>query len=429
MLQNMEAEKTLIGLALTDLMCADRFCELPDETFSYAETIEGAKVIKSVVKKHRNIDLVTACNQLPPEAIAVKQMFIESIGLAISPTMYGHYEAICLDLRRRRKMRQACMKVSSRVEDPLEETDKLIGELQSAIKDTGGQLESEDMGTMVLDYLDDLGKKSEAIYTGIAGFDRLVGGLQPGMLVVLGARPGIGKTALALSVAKFVSQKTGAVLLNSLEMNQREIMARLMAAETGIDLNKLTSKKLDENEWVTVSEKAGELSQLPIRYVKATTVNQIRREAVNMKLNGGLAMIMVDYIQLMRDDEQGKSRYEQVSNISRNLKLLAMELDIPILALTQFNRESEAGGVKRRPTMAEAKDSGSIEQDANVFLIQYAPGEPKDTRSKHYPYWAACEERGHEYQILEVAKNRQGRCGEIPLEFDKPIMKFSTLTE
>ena len=137
-------------------------------------------------------------------------------------------------------------------------------------------------------------------------------------------------------------------------------------------------------------------------------------------------MIMVDYLQLMRSDESRKSRYEEVSSISRELKLMAMDLNVPILALTQFNRDSEQGGVRRKPTMSEARDSGSIEQDANIFLIQYPPMEPKPGTDA-FEYWASCQMDGTEFQLLEIAANRQGPTGIVPLKFDKSHMRFMTM--
>ena len=139
-------------------------------------------------------------------------------------------------------------------------------------------------------------------------------------------------------------------------------------------------------------------------------------------------MVLIDYIQLLRSDEPRKSRYEEVSYISRELKLMAIDLDIPILALTQFNRDSEQGGVRRKPSMSEARDSGSIEQDANLFLIQYPPMEPK-AGSEMYEFWASCQRDGTEFQQLEIAANRQGPTGVVPLRFDKSHMRFVTLTK
>jgi replicative DNA helicase len=141
-------------------------------------------------------------------------------------------------------------------------------------------------------------------------------------------------------------------------------------------------------------------------------------------------MVVVDYIQLMRSDGKRSSRYEEVSEISRELKLLAMDMGVPVLALTQFNRMSEAGqngqARKRPPTMAEAQDSGSIEQDANLFIVQYAPGEPGENPRGRAAY-EMCRGFGHEWQQLRIEKNRQGQTGIIDVGFDKAHMRFISL--
>ena len=140
-------------------------------------------------------------------------------------------------------------------------------------------------------------------------------------------------------------------------------------------------------------------------------------------------MVVVDYIQLCKPDGKHGSRYEEVSEISRELKLMAMDLGVPVLALSQFNRSSEAGKngqkSKRAPTMAEAKDSGSIEQDANIFIVQWAPEDADDPYAQQAQQ--LCNARGWEWQQLIVEKNRQGRTGKINIGFDKAHMIFQNL--
>jgi replicative DNA helicase len=250
-------------------------------------------------------------------------------------------------------------------------------------------------------------------------------------MIVLGARPGVGKTALALHMAMHVARHTGPVLIVSLEMDDVEITARMVAAESGIDVQLLESGTLSIEDWQQVTPAAAAVSNLPVYITtSASTPMQVRREAHKIQAEHGLAMVVVDYIQLMRTDGKRSSRYEEVSEISRELKLMAMDLGVPFLCLTQFNRDSEAGkngqAQKRPPKMAEAKDSGSIEQDANLFVVQYAPGSPgDDPRDREAA--TMCQGFGHEWQQLIVEKNRQGRTGIIDVGFDKAHMRFVNL--
>jgi len=350
------------------------------------------------------------------------------LSLSISPTMYRQLERELLDLRKRRLLLAACQKVANEAADPLTDVDQMAATLNSAINDNANKIDAVDMQDALMDWVKDLQNKNCMIGTGIAGLDAITGGLQNGMLAILGARPKVGKTALGLSIAVNVARKSGPVLIVSLEMNRNEIITRIMAAETGTDMQKYVTKTLTDSELERMSDSIPDVIGLPIRIINKQTPLQIRRFASDMQRNGGLAMIMVDYIQLMKSDENKKSRYEEVSSISRELKLMAMDLNVPILALTQFNRESEQGGQRRKPSMAEARDSGSIEQDANIFMIQYAPvSDNPGSDSPFYDFWNACQTDGSEFQIVEVAANRQGPTGNVMMKFDKKHMRFTTL--
>lgn len=426
-MQDMKIEQALIGLALSDELCAQKIVELPEDTFVYSETRNLWQIIRDLVSKHQKPDLVTVTMRLKqPEQAPELNAAMQGIGLAISPAMYDQYETNALDLRRRRIMQAKCADVMNKVNDLSESTDHLAGVLMGAITESEPKSRSVSIHDAMLGYVDHLTEKTEPIMTGIAGLDRTVGGLKPGMMVVLGARPGVGKSALGLAMAANVAEKSGPVLIVSLEMSENEILDRIVANRSGVSMTKLTSRKLDDFEWGNVWGVSAELSKLPIRFSTANTPLQVRREAGSMLRNEGLKMIMIDYLQLMRADRKCNSRYEEVSEISREIKLMAMEFKVPVLALTQFNRTSAEGNTK--PSMAEARDSGSIEQDANIFLVQYAPSSVRPD-SELFDYYAACERKGTKFQIVDVQKNRQGAKGCIPLEFNEPLMRFTTMVK
>lgn len=427
MLSNPEIEQTLIGLALTDLSCAERFALLPKDTFTSPDHVLLYQIIKGLVDKRKTPDMMTVNNQVGGADGNLMALMLKCVGLGMSPAMYDQYETTALDLRRRRRLYATCLKVTQKAGEQSEDTDVLAAELQATLNDNAGRPESQDMHDALLDYVAELEKPADFISTGISGFDRMNGGFRPGQLIYLGARPGVGKTALGLYIATHVAEKSGPVLIASLEMTKTEIIERMFAARTGIDLGTLTSHRVNDEQWGTVWGQTSEMSKYPIRFLtsaSAGTPQRIKREAAAMKRDKGLAMIMIDYIGLMRGDGKYNSRYEEVSDISRQLKLMAMDLNVPILSLTQFNRNAERGAA--RPSMADARDSGSLEQDANVFLVQYAPDEPK-AGTDDYQFWAGCKERGTEFQMLICEKYRQGRTGKVPLEFNKPLMRFVTL--
>lgn len=425
-------ELAVLGVAMSASEGAQAVADLPDDMFSHPTAKSAQKAIRSLLSRGCEVDLITLCDEVakdvPDSEAYLMQALTAGNGL---PSFLPQWVAILDDKRRRRALVDMASTILKEAIDPATDPRTLAEQAcaQTKVQDsTDGAVSMYD-ATMRL--MDSLTEKRSACSTGIADLDRLTGGLRGGKMVVIGARPGVGKTALALHIATHVARHTGGVLIVSLEMDETEIAARLYAAESGVDVQRLESGKLDTDEWLQVTSAVAEMNKLPIRITtSAATPMQVRREAHKAKEKQGLAMVVVDYIQLMRCDGKRSSRYEEVSEISRELKLLAMDLGVPVLALTQFNRESEAGkngqAQKRPPRMAEAKDSGSIEQDANLFIVQYAPGEPgNDPRDQQAA--TMCKGFGHEWQQLIVEKNRQGRTGVIDVGFDKPHMRFVNL--
>jgi replicative DNA helicase len=429
-LQNRDAEVALIGTALNSQDCARKLADLPGDMFSHPDTIAAHKAVQRLLSRREKVDLITLEAESSKEA-ETAVMLVNAMQAGYMTSMFGQWLSILDDARKRRAIITTANEAMQAARDPGEKPEKVAAMLSSAGKVAETKAGSIDMTEALAMLLDTFGDQRKACQTGIAGFDRLTGGIRGGKLIVIGARPGVGKTALALSMGKHVAQHTGGVLVVSLEMSEEEIMARLYASESGVDVQELESGKLTDESYATLATCGPLLAALPMRIAtRCTTPLQIRREAVRMQENGGLSLVIVDYLQLVRSDGKHSSRYEEVSEISRELKLMAMDLGVPVIALTQFNRSSEAGkngqASRRAPTMAEAKDSGSIEQDANIFIVQYAP---EDAGDDPYAQQALqiCKSQGWEWQQLIVEKNRQGRTGKINIGFDKGHMTFQNL--
>ena len=429
-LQNRDAEVALIGTALNSQDCARKLADLPGDMFSHPDTIAAHKAVQRLLSRREKVDLITLEAESSKET-ETAVMLVNAMQAGYMTSMFGQWLSLLDDARKRRAIITTANEAMQAARDPGEKPEKVAAMLSSAGKVAETKAGSIDMTEALAMLLDTFGDQRKACQTGIAGFDRLTGGIRGGKLIVIGARPGVGKTALALSMGKHVARHTGGVLVVSLEMSEEEIMARLYASESGVDVQELESGKLTDESYATLATCGPLLAALPMRIAtRCTTPLQIRREAVRMQENGGLSLVIVDYLQLVRSDGKHSSRYEEVSEISRELKLMAMDLGVPVIALTQFNRSSEAGkngqASRRAPTMAEAKDSGSIEQDANIFIVQYAPDNAGDD-----PYaqqaLQICESQGWEWQQLIVEKNRQGRTGKINIGFDKGHMTFQNL--
>lgn len=431
--RNRDTELALIGTALQDKPCAVNLSALPEDAFAHPDTAAAHRSVKRLIAKGQTPDLITVSEDMRQDMPDPEPMLIEAMQQGFIPSLYGQYEGIVLEARKRRILFDAGTALVQGATNPGESMDALTSTALEALQSSSGSMVSIDMRhalEALMEAMESSGKSR--CTTGIVELDRLTGGLRGGKLVMLGARPGVGKTALALWMAVHTARHTGPVLIVSLEMDEAELMTRIVAAESGMDVQAMETGKLEGEEWNKLTACYGELVRLPIRIsTRATTPLQIRREAAAMQSRQGLAMIVVDYIQLLRADGRHQSRYEEVSSISRELKRLGMDLGVPILVLTQFNRNSETsvGGKaeKRKPQMSEAKDSGSIEQDANLFIIQWAPPPPTEQGTRQWEHYHVCEMNGWEWQVLSIDKNRQGRTGTISVGFDKPHMRFHSI--
>lgn len=254
--------------------------------------------------------------------------------------------------------------------------------------------------------------------TGFDDLDRLTAGLQKQNLVIIAARPAMGKSALSLGIAHYVTTRLKRpVMLFSLEMSSNEIVNRLLSAEARITSDKLRTGRLDDSDWLRLSDALATLSEAPlfIDDSAATSMMEIRAKARRLKQRqGDLALVVVDYMQLMQSHRRVESRQQEVSEISRSLKMLAKELDTPVIALSQLSRNPEAR-TDKRPMLADLRESGSIEQDADIVAFIY-------NESK---YDADTPDKG----IVEliIAKHRNGATGKVKLAFLEHLAKFANL--
>ncbi|MCU1357566.1 MAG: replicative helicase [Acidimicrobiales bacterium] len=278
-----------------------------------------------------------------------------------------------------------------------------------------------DMLDQTLDTLEALVERGDAITgtpTGYDDFDELTAGLQPNALIVVGARPGMGKTSFAMGMAGHAAlTEARPVLFFSLEMSRLELTQRLLCSEARVDSKKIRNGRLDDGDWSRISHAIGRLgeAQLWIDDNPNVTVMEIRSKARRLQSRvGQLGMIVVDYIQLMSGRSGAESRQVEVAEISRGLKILARELECPVVALAQLNRSLEQRADKR-PMLSDLRESGSLEQDADVVVFLY--------RDEHYN--AESPDRGTA-EVL-VAKHRAGPTGVVRLAFLDHYTKFANM--
>lgn len=253
--------------------------------------------------------------------------------------------------------------------------------------------------------------------TGFYALDRLLGGLQPADLVIVAGRPGMGKTGFLLSLARHATgclKKHLAVF--SLEMSNEQLVQRLFSQETGIDSQRLRTGKLLSQEWVPLAQAVERVGnwQLFLDDTPALTPSQLRTRCRKLHMEYGLDLIMVDYLQLMSGGTRTENRTQEVSLISRNLKILARELNVPILAAAQLSRAVEQRADKR-PTLADLRESGALEQDSDIVLFLYRP-----------EMYGGDEQRHGVAEVI-VAKHRNGPVGQVELAFQAHLAKFDNL--
>lgn len=257
--------------------------------------------------------------------------------------------------------------------------------------------------------IEERGQQGDALAglsTGLKGLDAITAGLKPGLLYIVAGRPGTGKTAIALNIGRTVAGAGSRVIFFSLEMPGLELSLRLLSSESKVDGHRLARGYLAEVEWSKSVQAADALAKLPLTVddTGGLQIDRLMARARRTAAERGLALVVVDYLQLVRPSQRWGTREQEVSEVSRSLKALAKELGVPVLAAAQLNRSVE-NRTDKRPTLADLRESGAIEQDADVIaFISRREGEPVE---------------------LSIAKNRQGPLGKINLEFDPRLTRFS----
>jgi replicative DNA helicase len=427
---NDDAERAVIGAMLIDesAVLAARQYLTSEDFYSPAHKRIFAAIFDLVNAGHK-ADLLTIKGELEKSGKLDEAGGIDYIAslthVVPSSANADYYAQIVRACSLRRGLIQAAGLAGSRAYDEtidprelLEETQRRLFTLSDTRRIFSYKKAGETIG-VTFKHLDKV-YKSKALYTGIpSGFndlDRITSGFQPAELIVIGARPGMGKTAIALNMASHISlrQHIPAAFF-SLEMSDRSLMLRLLSAEAKIDSHKLSTGFFESSEYQKIFAASDLIQNAPLYIVDMPhmTSFDITAMARMLRTQEKVEIIFIDYIGLIASDNHYIPRHEQVAEISRSLKGLARDLEIPVVALSQLGREAE----KEKPSLANIRDSGAIEQDADMVLFINRDRELDKTME---------EQAGEEGQKvhLVVAKNRNGRTGTVDLTFLKHLTKF-----
>jgi len=257
---------------------------------------------------------------------------------------------------------------------------------------------------------------------GIGALDKMITGLHKSDLIILGARPGMGKTSFALNIVRNVAVGTGkTVCFFSLEMTRDQLAQRMLSAEAGIKSEKLRTGELDDAEWARLAQAGENLSKASIYFDETSTITVPEMKAKLRRMKPSPDLVVIDYLGLMKSAKDIDNRVQEVSEITRNLKIMAKELGVPVIACAQLSRGTEAKGKSHKPALSDLRDSGSIEQDADIVLFLYREtyydNEKGDDQDKGDPNKAECI----------VAKNRHGEVGTVDLYWDGQFTRFTSV--
>lgn len=433
--QNIDAEMSLIGAVLIDTDAIVRVADSIDVTDFYDERHQRIfEAVKKLYERHRPIDILTLSNQLRDdgflEVVGGASYLTELTNYVPTAAHAEHYAEIVADKALRRRLIKASQDIVGIGYDEARPVKEIIEEAEVELFQVSQRHVKQDIESIEsilatsFERLDELHKGGggvRGVPTGFKDLDNIIAGWQKSDLVVLAARPAMGKSVLALNFAHKVATKSEMpVLYFSLEMSKDQLVDRMLAMESGVDAWNIRTGSLSNDDWERISTAMGTLAEAPI-YIDDTagiTVSDLRTKARREQHKRQLGLIIVDYLQLM----SGGSRYgsesnrvQEISEISRGLKSIARELNVPVIALSQLSRSVESRS-PQIPQLSDLRESGSIEQDADMVMFIY--------RDEYYN--PENTEKPNVADIL-IRKHRNGPIGNVELFFDANKQIFKSL--
>ena len=438
--QAIDLEEAVLGAMLIDEKGVNEVIELLSPEVFYKRSHQLIyESIERLFRESEPIDLLTVSADLKKNKNfepAGGDFYLISLSQKVSSSAHIEFHSrIILQKYIQRKLItisneiiQKCYNESTDVMDLLDEAEsKLYDVAQGNIKTSTES--AQNLVIRAKARIEEIAKQEglSGVSTGFEKLDKLTSGWQPSDLVIIAARPGMGKTALALSMARNISvQQKIPVAFFSLEMSSVQLITRLISSETGLTSDKLRTGKLADHEWQQLNIKVSDLESSPlfIDDSPSLTIFELRAKARRLASSHGIKLIIIDYLQLMNIGSSNKAgnREQEISTISRNLKALAKELDIPVIALSQLSRAVETRGGTKRPILSDLRESGAIEQDADIVSFLYRP-EYYGITEWDDEMKTPSEGQGE----FIVAKHRNGALDSIKLKFIPNLGKFEDL--
>jgi replicative DNA helicase len=428
---NPEAERTVLGAVLVDNAAFSSAAEiLTREDFHREAHRRIFDAMAALAERAQSIDLVTLKDEL------VRHAALEAVGGAgyLASLLDGvpritnveQWSRIIREKAILRNLIHASNRIAQSCYEAEQEPDVILDQAERSVFEIAerrirrGFVGIKDIVKESFRTIDQLSQSKELVTglpTGFVDLDEKTSGLQKGDLVIVAARPAMGKTSLCLNIAQYASQRTGeSVGLFSLEMAKEQLVLRMLCADARIDAHRLRTGNLQEKDWARLAKAFAELSASKIFIDDSATLTplEMRAKCRRLKAEHGLGLVIVDYLQLVSGPGRAENRQQEIASVSRSLKSLAKELSVPVVALSQLSRAPEARS-DRRPQLSDLRESGSLEQDADVVMLIYREEEYKPTE----------ENKG--IAEINVAKQRNGPTGVVKLAFIKEFTRFENL--
>ncbi|MBN1541881.1 replicative DNA helicase [candidate division KSB1 bacterium] len=427
--QALEAEMAVLGAMMLDKQAAGTVFEILDESCFYREAHRKIFLAGSALyQRNEPVDILTLASELQKnqelQAVGGEYYLTELVERIPSAANAENYCRIVLDRSLVRKLidvttkvQQACYEGGATAVDLLDEAEKEIFSLAQKQE----RKDFIDIKSVLHDTMEtyqgyhELKSGITGIGSGFRQLDQMLSGMQRSELIILAARPSMGKTALALNIAINAAKAGSAVGIFSLEMSNIQLAMRLLCSEARINSHLARTGRLPDSEWMRLSMVAGTLANIKVFIDDSPGLNimEIRSKARRLAFEHNIELLVVDYLQLLHGVGRYESRQIEIASISQSLKSLAKELKIPVLALSQLSRAVESRGGERRPMLSDLRESGAIEQDADVVMFIYRPS----------AYGPVDSDQENLAEII-VAKQRNGPVGTVNLNFMRDYVLF-----
>ncbi|WMM24677.1 replicative DNA helicase [Tissierella sp. MB52-C2] len=425
---SLEAEQSVLGAMILNKEAINTAIEIirPDDFYKEANK-EIFESILVLFNKNEPVDLITLSEELKRRGTLENiggVTYLANISSSIATTAnVKYYCKIVEEKSILRRLINSCDDVIAKSYENSDEVNTIIEKAEKSIFDITQGRHREGFSPISEVLLDSFSQIEEraanqgtltGLTTGFIDLDNKLSGLQKSDLVLLAARPSMGKTAISVNIVTNAALKASAsVAVFSLEMSKEQLVQRMISATAHVDLQKIISGRLEEEEWLQVINSMGPLSQANV-FIDDTpgiSLMEMKAKCRRLKIEKGLDLVMIDYLQLMQLEGKQESRQQEISTISRGLKALAKEMDCPVIALSQLSRAPELR-TDHRPILSDLRESGAIEQDADVVLFLYRDD-----------YYNEDSEKKNIGEVI-IAKHRNGPTGSIELVFKKEFTKF-----